>query len=62
MYVFILWDTAIMMFMTKMLLLSFECGSMTGTALKNSETYHVSGFDIWQFPCCFACLPSRAQS
>ena len=39
-YVFILSDTAIMMFMTKMLLLRFECGSVTRTALENSENYY----------------------
>ena len=33
-------DTGTVMFMTKMLLLRFECGSMTGTALENSENYH----------------------
>ena len=46
---FILWDTAIIMFMTKMLLLRFERDSMTGIALKNSETYHVSGFTSGSF-------------
>ena len=49
MYVFILSDTAIMMFMTKMFMLKFECGSMTGTALENSENYHVSGFTSGSF-------------
>ena len=48
-YVFILSDTAIMMFMTKMFMLKFECGSMTGTALKKSENYHVSGFTSGSF-------------
>ena len=48
-YVFIISDTAIMMFMTKMLLLRFECGSVTRTALENSENYHVSGFASGSF-------------
>ena len=46
---FILWDTDIVMFITKMFMFRFECGSMTGTALKNSETYHVSGFTSGSF-------------
>ena len=46
---FILSDTAIMMFMTKMFMFRPECGSMTGTALKNSETHYVSGFTSGSF-------------
>ena len=49
MCVFILSDTAIMMFMTKMFMSGFECGSMTRTALDNSENYHVSGFASGSF-------------
>ena len=44
---FILSDTAIIMFMTKMILLRFECGSVTRTALENSENYH--GFTSGSF-------------
>ena len=49
MYVFILWDTAIVRFTTKMLMLRFECDGMTGTTLENSENYHVSGFASGSF-------------
>ena len=38
-----------MLFMTQMFMLKFECGSMTGTALENSENYHVSGFTSGSF-------------
>ena len=38
-----------MMFMTKMFMFRFECGSMTGTALENSENHHVSGFTSGSF-------------
>ena len=33
-------DTVIFMFMTKIILLRFECGSVTRTALENSENYY----------------------
>ena len=33
-------DTVILMFMTKMILLRFECGNVTRTALENSENYY----------------------
>ena len=49
MCVFILWHSAIIKLLTKMLMLRFECGSMTGTTLKNSENYHVSGFASGSF-------------
>ena len=49
-----------MMFMTKMFMLKFECGSMTGTALENSENYHVSGFTSGSFHAVSpVCLPAH---
>ena len=46
---FKLQHTASIMFMTKMFMSRFECGSMTGPALQNSENYHVSGFASGSF-------------
>ena len=48
------------MLMTKMFMFRFDCGSMTGTALKNSETYYVSGFTSGSFHAVSTvCLPAH---